>query len=182
MNVLHSSESAEWYTPREIVDAARAVMGVIDLDPASCAEANETVQAARYFTQYGLRLSWAGAVWLNPPYGKDDESNRSNQAVWIAKLFDEYRRGNTWQACYLVNAVPGNRWFEPLWQHPICFLSGRVRFVPPAGSGVKNSPTHSSCVGYLGPAVERFAAVFASLGHVVLPSHVVHYEAQAVLL
>jgi ParB family transcriptional regulator, chromosome partitioning protein len=35
----------------EEVDAAREVMGEIDLDPATSAEANETVLAAEFYTE-----------------------------------------------------------------------------------------------------------------------------------
>lgn len=182
--VLHSSESAEWYTPREIVDAARAVMGWIELDPASCEEANETVRAARIYTTAddGLRYPWtAESLWLNPPYGRDDDA-RSNQAVWLHRMMDSHRSGETKQACALVNAMTGNRWFQPLWAWPLCFLRGRVRFVAPRSVGVKASPTHSSVVVYLGPRVDRFAEVFGELGTVVLPSQVVARKAQGALL
>lgn len=180
VSILHSSESAEWYTPRHLVDAAREVMSGIELDPASCWEANETVRAGHIYTASddGLRQTWvAWSLWLNPPYGKDDDA-RSNQAVWLHKLLDSHRSGRVEQACALVNAMTGNRWFEPLWAHPICFLRGRVRFVAPREAGARNSPTHSSCVVYLGPHVARFAAIFGKLGVVVLPSQV-HQERAA---
>jgi hypothetical protein len=62
----------EFYTPSHIIEIARACMGGIDLDPASCAVANETVKAATFYDikQDGLKKPWFGRVWLNPPYGK----------------------------------------------------------------------------------------------------------------
>jgi hypothetical protein len=49
--LLHQTGEYEWYSPREVVDAARDVLGAIDLDPASCDLANEVIQAAQIFTR-----------------------------------------------------------------------------------------------------------------------------------
>ena len=61
----------EFYTPPHIIEVARACMGGIDLDPASCAMANETVRATAFYgvKDDGLKRPWFGRVWLNPPYG-----------------------------------------------------------------------------------------------------------------
>jgi len=43
-NINADSGSDEYFTPVEIVDAARKVMGGINLDPASSLEANQKVK------------------------------------------------------------------------------------------------------------------------------------------
>lgn len=75
-NAQHSSASAEHYTPSPIVEAARATMGGIDLDPASCLRANaRIVKATNFFTERdnGFMRPWKGRVFLNPPGGLCDE-------------------------------------------------------------------------------------------------------------
>ena len=66
----------EVYTQPWIIQRARAVMGGIDLDPASCKAANEhSVKAAKFYTAEddGLSLPWAGRMWCNPPFSKKRE-------------------------------------------------------------------------------------------------------------
>ena len=77
-NARHSSASAEHFTPKEIVELAREVLGEIDLDPASCALANETVRAKRIYTKElnGFLLPLYGKVFLNPPGGSCDASGQ----------------------------------------------------------------------------------------------------------
>lgn len=166
---IHSSKSNEWRTPAVYVNAAREVMGGIDLDPASCAEANEHVRAVRFISkeEQGLTYDWHGNVWLNPPYGRG-EYNQSNQGLWSAYLLDQFERGYIDQAVLLVNNTPDRSWFWPLWHYPICFTYRRIRFVAMQGAA-KHSPTHGNAFVYLGPNVVRFRTFFSDFGHVVLP-------------
>jgi hypothetical protein len=56
----------ERYTPAEYIASARSVLGAIDLDPASNAQAQRIVKAAHYLTieDDGLAHPWQGRVWL----------------------------------------------------------------------------------------------------------------------
>lgn len=166
---LHSSKTVEWYTPPQYVEAARTVMGSIDLDPASCEVANRLIVRAKHFfdlRQGGLIRHWRGNVWLNPPYGKT--GGFSNQAVWSKKLLDEYHRHNVTQAIGLFNAVPSNTWFRPLWDFPLCFTYRRIAFVNELMLPQK-SPTHGNVFVYLGKHPLSFFNVFRDFGKVVLP-------------
>jgi hypothetical protein len=80
MNAKLSMENPDWYTPTQIVEAARAVLGGFDLDPASDDEANLVIQATTICTEddNGLYLEgegtrvhrpWHGRVIVNPPGG-----------------------------------------------------------------------------------------------------------------
>jgi len=164
-NALQSSSSNEWYTPAAYVEAAKLLMCGIDLDPASCEEANRTVRATHYYSQAddGLGKRWWGRVWLNPPYGVT--SGLSNQATWSQYLIQQVEAGNVTEAVLLVNAVPGNRWFARLWDYTICFVDRRIVFTGDVGQ--PSEPTHSNALVYLGPHPHAFAGIFRRFGNVV---------------
>lgn len=162
---LQSSESEEWYTPAKYIDAVRALMGGIDVDPASNPEANQIVQAAQFYTlaDDGLQHDWQGRVFLNPPYGRDEISN---QERWSVRLMEQYEAGITTEAVLLVNAVTDRQWFQPLWRYPICFTDHRIRFYRPGADA--NSPVIGSVFVYFGRQTARFAELFKAFGPVVL--------------
>lgn len=164
---LKSSKSNEWYTPPEYIEAARKVMGQIDLDPASCAEANKVVKAARFYTidDDGLTQPWTGRLFLNPPYGRRlGDSGPSNAAVWTARLRAEYGAGNVTQACVLIGANTETDYYQALCEFPVCLPKGRIQFYGPDSEADNN--TNGSAIFYLGPNVMRFAEVFRQFGAV----------------
>lgn len=163
--LIHQSKSNEWYTPEKYIEAVREVLSGIDLDPASCGYANRTVKATRYFTEVedGLKQSWEGSIFLNPPYGKT--KGRSNAAVWSQYLIEQYESGITNQAVLLVNACPGDKWFMPLFDYPICFTDHRIKFYNTEGKS--NQPTKGNAFVYFGDMVFQFERVFREFGAIV---------------
>jgi hypothetical protein len=158
---LTSSESVEWYTPAPYVEAARLVMGGVDLDPASCAAANATVGATTFYTKAedGLSRPWHGRVFLNPPYGRSCPE-------FVAKLEHECMDGNVTAAILLVSAYSTEtKWFQPLFRRPVCFTDHRLDFHSPAGRG--GSSTHGSAFVYFGANAQAFLDVFDQFGAIV---------------
>ncbi len=161
-HVANNSGDNEWYTPPEFIEAARLVMGSIDLDPASSEVANRTVGAERIYTAAddGLKLVWEGRVWMNPPYEKGLIDR------FAEKLRAEVAAGNVKEAVVLVNNATDTRWFATLCEvgSMLCFPTGRVRFYKPDGE--RGAPLQGQAVIYIGGHHEGFARAFASFGMV----------------
>lgn len=72
-----TSGEVEYYTPIEIIEAARATMGRIELDPFSSAKANEVVKASRFWTEQddAFKQKWESpALWMNHPFRKSEKA------------------------------------------------------------------------------------------------------------
>jgi hypothetical protein len=178
-----SCDSPEWYTPTAFVEAAREVMGGIDLDPASHAEANLTVKAGRFFTveDDGLNEQWFGRVFLNPPGGLVGDFwsaleyalrwQHIEQAIWIGYSLEQLQT---------LQAIGAG--IHPF-QFPMCIPRRRIAFVENEakkaariekliGAGKtpnqKSSPSHANYVTYVGPNAAAFDCVFGQFGQVRL--------------
>ena len=97
-----TQNGVEYYTPAEVIEATRAVLGRIDLDPCSCQAANRVVRAAKYFTRNddGLRQAWSGRVWVNPP-GRW-AGHKNSQARWWERLVQHYIDGTVKAGLFLA--------------------------------------------------------------------------------
>jgi hypothetical protein len=159
--LIHQSITNEHYTPSIYVEAAREVMNGIDLDPASCAEANEVVRAKLFFSesQDGLSQDWTGSVWLNPPYG-------GRAGDFVAKLMVELAAGRVTDAVVLVNSnCTDTKWFQPLWDGVLCFTDHRINFY--GGETERSGATNGSAFVYFGSRPLDFAQHFKRFGAVV---------------
>lgn len=152
----------EWYTPAEFIAKARAVLGIIDLDPASSEHAQKSVQALTYFSieDDGLSRDWHGSIWLNPPYAQPYIEQFAD------KMIGEVNACRVTSAIMLTHNYTDTAWFQKLAHasSAICFTRGRVRFEAPDGKLA--SPTQGQAFFYFGTDAEAFADIFESVGFI----------------
>ncbi len=158
--INQTSGDVEYFTPPEIIQAARRTMGGIELDPFSSAIANQRVQADRIFTiiDDAFTKGWfATSLWMNHPFGRQFNKRA------IDMLETAYVCGNVSQACCITYACTSEKWFQPLLRRPQCFLSPRTDYYLPDGTK-KRGVTKGSVVTYYGKNVSSFMLQFAQFG------------------
>jgi hypothetical protein len=132
----HTADSCRWYTPPDIVEPARDLLGGIDLDPASDEAANRIVRASTIYTidNDGLapenpwaRIVAGTRVWLNPPTPPrrwwqrfEDEVERG---VYLAYSIEQLQQSQLWT----VGGMPAHR---------LCIPDRRIRFLRRADDAV----------------------------------------------
>jgi hypothetical protein len=165
------TKSNEWYTPSRYIEAARQVMGSIDLDPASCELANRTVQAKQYYTKRdnGLLQPWYGNIWLNPPYGfihpEMKRSPNSWQKVFVEHALAKYEAGYVNQIILLLlGSTVFRTYFQSLWQYPVCLNPIQTKFTREDGSTSQFG--FGSIFVYLGPNEQKFINTFSQFGRI----------------
>ena len=150
----------EWYTPEPYIKAACAVMGCIDLDPASSIIANKIVNAKIFYSEEdnGLTKPWAGKVWMNPPYAAEYISK------FCEKISTHYSAGEVTEAIILVNNATETAWFNTLVKvsSAVVFPCSRVKFYAPDGKLA--APLQGQAVIYMGKNPESFIQEFKQFG------------------
>ena len=161
VHVTNNSGNNEWYTPPQFIESARAVMGAIDLDPASSDKANETVKATQFFTAEidGLKQEWSGNVWLNPPYAAPLIGQFAGAVV------QKYETSEIKQACILVNNATETEWCQGMLASAdaVCFPASRIKFHDHTGKPA-NSPLQGQVVIYFGSRTSKFVKEFSKHG------------------
>jgi ParB family chromosome partitioning protein len=164
VHVAQATGQVEWYTPPEYIEAARQVLGGIDLDPASSRIAQETVRARKFYTAEddGLSKPWTGRVWLNPPYSVELVE------AFTSKLCAHYEAKDVTAAILLSNNASETQWFQKTVRlaSALCLPLGRVRFLDDEGNP-SGSPLQGQAVVYFGRAGETFCQAFGEFGFCV---------------
>lgn len=149
----------DYFTPSELVDAAREAMGDIDLDAASHWIANRTHRIPDFFdvNRSAFDNPWHGRVWLNPPYG--------DNAPWFREIERYVKCGQVTQLCML----------SPVWAfttglaRPVVDLSSAFVLLSPTPKFWGNSQGRTGTnnphgVLYVGPRRTEFLRAYASHG------------------
>jgi len=111
---LFTSKDYEWETPQDFFDELNKEFH-FHLDP--CATRKNS-KCGVYFDKEidGLKQTWHGNVFMNPPYGRKIIN-------WVKKAYEESRKEDCDVVVCLLPARTDTKWF-----HDYC-LKGEIRFI-----------------------------------------------------
>lgn len=183
-NVMHSAATDDHGTPRELVEAARRVLGEIELDPFSSSYWNHyVVKAARFYDVdhdgFAPEQAFYGRMLINPP-GSLKRGDRNVPRAW-EKLITAYRAGAVDSCVWIGFSLEQLVQLQNCAMHPLQFLTAvpmaRLCFLQHASGGGPpiegESPTHGNYVTLLpcrrAPALAQhqmlaFEAAFSAIG------------------
>lgn len=154
-----TSSVQDYFTPANLIVAAREAMGDIDLDAASHPIANRAHRIPDFFhiNRSAFENDWYGRVWLNPPYG--------NNAPWFERITHFLENGRVSQLCML----------SPLWAftaaqaRPAMRRSSATVLLSPTpqfwgNASGRTGSNHPHAVVYFGTRVSEFLTAFAPYG------------------
>jgi phage N-6-adenine-methyltransferase len=131
-SIHFSSQSCEWSTPPGTFALLDAEFH-FELDV--CANA-DNAKCARFYTKEddGLKQSWEGVCWMNPPYGLQIRH-------WIQKAYESSLQGAT-VVCLIPSRTDTRYWHDYIMgKAEVRYIKGRLKF-----GGVKNSAPFPSAV------------------------------------
>ena len=110
-----------WETPEALFDKLHAIH---DFTFDVCATP-ENAKCPRFYTPEmdGLKQTWTGVCWMNPPYGKVIKH-------WVKKAYESATTGDAKVVCLLPARTDTGWWHDYVIPYgKIEFLRGRLRFV-----------------------------------------------------
>jgi phage N-6-adenine-methyltransferase len=135
-NVMFSSKSNEWETPKDFFEKLNWRFGPFTLDP--CAS-EDSAKCTKYYTvnDDGLSKNWDNnTVFVNPPYGREINS-------WIKKAFDESKNENTTVVMLIPARTDTRYWHDYVMKaKEVHFVKGRLKF----GDSSNSAPFPSAVV------------------------------------
>lgn len=161
-----SSKSDEYQTPRKYFEAARLVMGSIDLDIASSEENNKRILAKEFYSKENSMYNnpFYGNAWLNPSYSKP------NLTKATARIINYYGAGLE-QLIYLIPSYTSEDWYHKClkFASAICLPDHRIIFL--LNKKYQLSPRFANTFFYFGnDNAVKFCEVFRQFGFVdILP-------------
>lgn len=190
--VQHSSDSNEWYTPRDYCSMVRHTLGgTIDLDPATSKAANEVVRAKEICTideydESEVHRKWeeANTIYLNPPGGvyRVGKHVYSEVALWWNMLTRWYGFGRSAVFCCfnlnLLQTVQSVTGMHPLDFH-VALPRRRVKYdrIVQGERVPGEAPSHPSafiCLTDKQETHRRFTQSFGTVGYVTQWKEIKH--------
>jgi hypothetical protein len=169
----------QWHTPDEYLNAARELMGGIDIDPATDEKAQLRIKAKVYYTKEtnGLDKPWMGRLWLGTPYAEGLINQFTDRAI------EQYRMGNVTEGLILTHTNNTHySYFQEILRacSAICVVNDCIRWVKghedeekaAQALGVSWIPEytkHGNVVFYLGQKVNEFCGIFSKFGVCLCP-------------
>ena len=133
-NVMFSSKSNEWETPKYLFDALNKEFNfTIDV-----AATSTNAKCDRYYTKEDDALSkdWAGeTVFMNPPYGR-------GIGKWVKKAWLEIQKHNITVVMLIPARTDTSYFHDYCLKGEVRFLRGRLRF----SNSKNNAPFPSAIV------------------------------------
>ena len=161
--MAHTTGEYEWYTPKEYIDAVRAVLGEIDLDPATSEFANQTVQSKKIYTveTNGLDKTWEGKVFMNPPF--------KNELIkqFVPKLIKHYKNNEISEAILLTDSCTETSWYQDALDTSTayCHPKSRLKFYDP--NNKIQSAHRPQTFFYFGNNPINFCEIFKEKGYTI---------------
>jgi phage N-6-adenine-methyltransferase len=130
-SVHFSSKTDLWATPQDFFDRYNSIY---NFTTDVCAT-EENAKCSHYYTREtdGLRQTWSGNCWMNPPYGREIKQ-------WMQKAYESSLNGAT-VVCLVPARTDTAWWHDYAMQGQIEFIRGRLRF-----GGHNNSAPFPSAV------------------------------------